>query len=69
VRDSYKGPEDWNIQRHTCYRKTHDGKLFGKACTLIVAINIRTDEIRCFISNRVPGQGGWAVRELLRIAF
>lgn len=69
VRDSHKGPEVWDIQWHTCYRKTHDGKLLSKACTLIVAINIRTDEIKYFISNRVPGQGGWTVRDLLRIAF
>ena len=27
VRDSHKGPEVWDIQWHTCYRKTHDGKL------------------------------------------
>ena len=69
VRDSHKGPEVWDIQWHTCYRKTHDGKLLSKTCTLIVAINARTGEIKYFISNRVPGQGRWTVRDLLRIAF
>jgi hypothetical protein len=64
-----KGPEVWDIQWHTCYRKTHDGKLVSKACTLIVATNIRTGEVKYFLSNRVPGRGGWTSRDLLRIGF
>ena len=36
VRDSHKGPEIWDIQWHTCYRKTHGGGLVSKTCTLIV---------------------------------
>lgn len=69
VRDSHKGPEVWEVQWHTCYRKTHDGKLVSKTCTLIVATNIRSGEVKYFLSNRVPGRNGWTVRELLRIAF
>ncbi len=69
VRDSQKGPEIWDVQWHTCYRKTHDGELVSKTCTLIVAKNLRTGEVKYFISNRVPGRDGWTVRELLRIAF
>lgn len=69
VRDSHKGPEVWDVQWHTCYRKTHDGKLVSKACTLIVATNVRSGEVKYFLSNRVPGRGGWTIRDLLRIAF
>jgi hypothetical protein len=38
-------------------------------CTLIVARNVRTGEWKYFLSNRVPGRGGWTLRALLRIAF
>lgn len=69
VRDSLKGPEVWDIQWHTCYRKTHNGNLLSNACTLIVATNVRTGEVKYFFSNRVPGRCGWTVRYLLRIAF
>lgn len=69
VRDSQKGPEIWEVQWHTCYRKTHNGKLFSNQCTLIVATNVRSGEVKYFLSNRVPGRCGWTVRDLLRIAF
>lgn len=69
VRDSQKGPEVWEIQWMTCYRKTHDGKLVSSTCTLIVAVNVRSGEVKYFLSNRVPGRNGWTVRDLLQIAF
>lgn len=69
VRDSHKGPEVWEVRWHVGYRKTHDGRLVSRQCTLIVAVNVRTGEVKFFVSNRVPGRGGWTLRELLRIAF
>ncbi|MBB3206501.1 SRSO17 transposase [Rhodopirellula rubra] len=69
VRDSHKGPEVWEVRWHVVYRKTHDGRLVSSQCTLIVAENVRTGEVKYFISNRVPGRGGWTLRELLRVAF
>lgn len=69
VRDSHKGPEIWEVRWHVVYRKTHNGRLVSSQCTLIVARNVRTGEVKYFISNRVPGRNGWTVRELLRIAF
>lgn len=69
VRDSHKGPEVWEIRWHVCYRKTHDGRLVSSQCTLIIAVNVRTGEVKYFVSNRVPGRGGWTLRELLRVAF
>lgn len=69
VRDSHKGPEIWETRWHVCYRKTHDDRLVSSQCTLIVAKNVRTGEVKYFVSNRVPGRGGWTFRDLLRVAF
>jgi hypothetical protein len=69
VRDSHKGPEVWEVRWHVCYRKTHDGRLASSQCTLLVAVSVRTGEVKYFISNRVPGRSGWTLRELLRVAF
>lgn len=69
VRDSQKGPEVWEVRWCACYRKTHDGRFVSSQCTLIVAKNVRTGEVKYFVSNRVPGVKGWKLRELLRIAF
>ena len=69
VRDAQKGPEVWEVRWHVVYRKTHDSRLVSSQCTLIVARNVRTDEVKYFLSNRVPGRGGWTLRELLRVAF
>lgn len=69
VRDSHKGPEVWEVRWHVVYRKTHDGRMVSSGCTLIVARNVRTGEVKYFISNRLPGRKGWTLRELLRVAF
>ena len=59
-----KGPEIWEVRWHTCCRKTHDGKLVSSQCTLIVARNVRTGEVKYFLSNRVPGRDGWTLRRV-----
>lgn len=69
TRDSHQGPEIWEVRWHVVYRKTHDGGLVSSQCTLIVAVKVLTGEVKYFLSNRVPGVGGWTIRELLRIAF
>ncbi len=69
VTDSHKGPEIWEVRWHTCWRKSHNGKLISSQCTLIVAKNVRTGEFKYFLSNRVPGRGGWTLRAILRVAF
>lgn len=69
IKDTHKGPEVWEILWHTCWRKTHDGRLVSNQCTLLVARNVRTGEWKYFLSNRVPGRDGWTLRALLRIAF
>jgi len=40
-------------------------RIVSTVSTLIVAENIRTGEVKFFVSNRVPGRGGWTLRELL----
>ena len=69
TRDSHKGPEVWEVRWHAVHRKTQDGRLVSSQCTLIIAKNVRTEEVKYFISNRVAGRDGWTVRELLRVAF
>jgi len=50
------------------WRKDNDG-LVGRRHCLIVARNVLTSEVKCFVSNRVPGERGVTLRRLLRIAF
>lgn len=67
--DGSRGPEVWEIKWHTCWRKTHTSKLVSNQCTLIVARNVLTDEVKYFLSNRVPGRDGWTLCRILRVAF
>jgi SRSO17 transposase len=69
IKDTCRGPEVWEIQWHTCWRKTHRAGLVSRQATLIVARNVLTGETKYFLSNRVVGQRGWTLRDLLRAAF
>lgn len=69
IKDTCHGPEVWEIQWHTCWRKTHTRGLVSRQGTLIVARNVLTGETKYFFSNRVPGRDGWRLRDLLRVAF
>jgi len=69
IKDTCHGPEVWEIKWHTGWRKTHRPGLVSRQGTLIVARNVLTGETKYFFSNRVPGQGGWTLRDLLRVAF
>lgn len=69
IRDSHKGSEVWEIRWIPCWRQTHDDHIVSTQCTLIVARNVLTDEVKFFLSNRVPGRDGWTLRSILRIAF
>lgn len=69
VKQTHKGEEVWEIRWSTCWRKTHQETLISNQCTLIVAKNVRTGEIKYFLSNRVPGRDGWSLRKILRVAF
>lgn len=69
IKETHKGEEVWEIRWATCWRKTHSDKLISNQCTLIVAKNVRTDEVKYFLTNRVLGQSGWSLRKILRVAF
>ena len=69
IKDTQRGCEVWEIRWSTCWRKTHTDALVSTQGTLIVARNVLTDETKYFLSNRVPGAGGWSLRKLLRVAF
>jgi SRSO17 transposase len=69
IKETCKGPQVWEIRWETCWRKTHTNKLISRQCTLVVARNVQTGEVKYFISNRVPGRDGWSLRAILRVAF
>lgn len=69
IKDAHRGSEVWQIRWSTCWRKSHTGKLVSRQCTMIVARNVLTGEMKFFLSNRVPGRDGWSLRKLLRVAF
>lgn len=69
IKDSHRGSEVWEIRWAKCWRKTHTDELVSNQCTLIVARNVLTEEVKYFLSNRVPGRDGWSLRKLLRVAF
>lgn len=69
IQDTTRGEDVWEIQWHTCWRKTKTADMVSRQCTLIVARNVLTDEVKYFLSNRVPGRDGWTLRRILRVAF
>jgi SRSO17 transposase len=69
TRDGSRGEEVWEIKWETCWRKTKTSGLVSRQCTLVVARNVLTDEVKYFLSNRVPGRDGWTLRRILRAAF
>lgn len=68
IKDTQNGPEVWEIKWLHVWRKTED-KLPSRQQTLIVARNVRTGEMKYFLSNCVVGRGGVTLRWLLRVAF
>ncbi len=74
IKDTDKGPEVWEVKWSVFWRKGEDGLPTRRHC-LIVTRNVLTDEVKYFLSNRVPGErnpvSGQCVtlRWLLRVAF
>lgn len=68
IKDTDKGPEVWEVKWSVFWRKGEDG-LPGRRHCLIVARNVLTEEVKYFVSNRVPGEKGVTLRWLLRVAF
>lgn len=68
IKDTQHGPEVWEVKWAKFWRKRVDGLPTRRHC-LIVARNVLTNEVKYFVSNRVPGERGISLRRLLRIAF
>jgi len=68
IKDTTRGPEVWEVKWAVFWRKGNDGLPSRRQC-LIVARNVITEEVKYFVSNRVPGERGMSLRRLLRIAF
>ncbi len=68
IKDTDRGPEVWEVKWTPFWRKTKD-KLPAKQHTLIVARNVRTGEVKYFLSNQVIGRDGVKLRGLLQVAF
>lgn len=68
IKDTERGPEVWEVKWAVCWRKGADN-LPGRRHCLIVARNVLTNEVKYFVSNRVPGECGTTLRRLLAIAF
>lgn len=68
IKDTERGPEVWEVKWALFWRKDSAG-LVGRRHCLIVARNVLTNEVKYFVSNRVPGERGITLRRLLRVAF
>jgi SRSO17 transposase len=68
IKDTERGPEVWEVKWAVFWRKGSKG-LPGRRHCLIVARNVLTNEVKYFVSNRVPGEPGITLRRLLRVAF
>src|SRR5437899_968821 len=68
IKDTQRGPEVWEVKWAVFWRKGSNG-LPGRRHCLIVARNVLTNEVKYFVSNRVPGERGISLRRLLRVAF
>jgi SRSO17 transposase len=68
IKDTERGPEVWEVKWAVFWRKGSNG-LPGRRHSLIAARNVLTNEVKYFVSNRVPGERGITLRRLLCIAF
>ncbi len=74
IKDTDRGPAVWEVKWAVFWRKDEGGLPTRRHC-LIVARNVLTDEVKYFLSNRVPGEinpvtgRSVTLRFLLRVAF
>lgn len=68
IKDTDRGPEVWEVKWAWFWRKTKD-KLPTRQHTLLVCRNVRTGEVKYFLSNRVVGRERVTIHWLLYVAF
>ena len=72
IKNTQRGPEVWEVKWSLFYRKLagkHPEKMPSKQHTLMVCRNVRTGEVKYFLSNRVVGRDRTTIRWMLRVAF
>jgi SRSO17 transposase len=73
IKDTTRGPEVWEVKWSLFHRKLgnekSEYKLPSKQHTLIICRNVRTGELKYFLSNCVVGRGSASLRWMLRVAF
>ncbi len=70
IKDSENGPIVWEVKHARFYRKQGSDGLPGPAHYLIIARNVlNPNEMKYFVSNRVPGLNGMTLEKLLWTAF
>ena len=69
IGDTDRGPEVWEVKHAVFWRKQQSSELPTNRHALIVCRNVRTGEVKYFLSNQVVGENGVTLRGLLRIAF
>lgn len=74
IKDTGNGPEVWEVKWSVFWRRDEAGLPTRRHC-LVVARNVLTEEVKYFLSNRVPGERNPAtgayvtLRWILRVAF
>lgn len=68
IKNTNKGPEVWEVKWAEFWRKEGHG-VPGRRHCLMVARNVLTGEVKFFLANRLPGEGGFTLRWLLCVAF
>ena len=69
IKDTDRGPEVWEVKWAPFWRKFQKTKLPTRQHTLMVCRNVRTAEVKYFLSNQMVGRDGATLRSLLQIAF
>lgn len=68
IKETDTGPAIWEVKWAVFWRKEAHG-LPGRRHCLIATRNVLTREVKYFVTNRVPGDGGVTLRWLLCVAF
>ena len=70
IKDGEKGPIVWEVKAAPFYRRGGPERLPGPMHTLIVARNVLDpQQVKYFVSNRVPGSDGVSLEWMLWVAF
>lgn len=69
IKNAHRREEVWEIRWAPCWLQTHNAKMISNQCALVYARNVLTEEVKYFLTNRVPSRDGWTPRKTVRVAF